>query len=389
MNCIHDGTLRAYLDGELETAEAEGIGQHLETCETCRRQADEAKARSERAAECFSSLEPPPLQQPEGRDAYRNLRERIEQSQRAAEPARTYPAHATYRSWGAAAALIGFVVFLLIASPGVRGLAQQLLGLLRIQNVAVLTIDRSLLSSGMSENQTQLFGQLFSESMTETRETVPLEKVATREEAANLAGFPVWLPATRTDLPQMLGVLKGPALEFTVSGDRLHTFLDALGRADLELPQRLDGARIAVDIPASVHTGYGECFSPDRPEEPDWNNCLMLVQVQAPTVVTMPEFDPGELVVLALQVGGMSEQDALTLTETVDWRTSLVIPIERNSMDHEEIEVDGVSGVLFSNPSSSKRPESHGLIWLKHGIVYGMQVFSGRYTALDLANSLR
>jgi len=60
MNCIHDGTLRAYLDGELETAEAEGIGQHLETCETCRRQADEAKARSERAAECFSSLEPPP-----------------------------------------------------------------------------------------------------------------------------------------------------------------------------------------------------------------------------------------------------------------------------------------------------------------------------------------
>ncbi|MDE0432511.1 MAG: zf-HC2 domain-containing protein [Bryobacterales bacterium] len=390
MNCIHDGTLRAYFDGELETSKAEAVDQHLGDCEACRRRADDVKARSEKVAEHFASLEPPQALPADSHVAYERLQKRMEQSLPAIETVRPPRSHRLYRSWAAAAAVVGFGALLLAISPAARGLAQQLLGLLRIQNVAVLTIDTSLLRSGISENQVKLFGQLFDDSTTETREQVSLGEVATKEEAMDLAGFPVRLPRVRVDPPEMMGVSRGPAFEFSVNGDRLYTFLDALGRPDLELPRQLDGARIAVDIPASVTTKYGGCPSPERPKEPDWDlsSCLILFQVQAPIVVTMPEFDPGELVVLALQVAGMSEQDTRTLTQTVDWRTTLVIPIERGSMDHEEVEVDGVSGVLFRNPAGGKHPESHGLVWLKQGIVYMMKVFADRYTALDLADSL-
>ena len=390
MNCIHDGDLRAYFDGELETGKAKAVDQHLGVCEACRRRADDAKARSEKVAEHFSSLEPPQARHVDSHVAYALLQKRMEQSPQAIETVRPPRFHRLYRSWGAAAAVVGFGALLLAVSPVARGLAQQLLGLLRIQNVAVLTIDSSLFSSGTSKNQVKLFGQLFDDSTTETREQVSLGKVATKEEAMDLAGFPVRLPRTRVDPPEMMGVFRGPAFEFSVNSDRLYTFLDALGRPDLELPRQLDGARIAVDIPASVTTTYGGCPSPERPDEPDWDlsSCLILFQVQAPIVVAMPEFDPGELVVLALQVAGMSEQDARTLTQTVDWRTTLVIPIERGSMDHEEVEVDGVRGVLFWNPASGKIPASHGLVWLKQGIVYMMKGFADRYTALDLANSL-
>ena len=40
MTCIHDGSLRAHLDGELDGVELADVSQHLKSCVECRARRD-------------------------------------------------------------------------------------------------------------------------------------------------------------------------------------------------------------------------------------------------------------------------------------------------------------------------------------------------------------
>jgi hypothetical protein len=59
MSHVDDGTLHAYLDGELAPAEARGVGAHLAQCPICRRQLEEERALIARADELLGLAAPP------------------------------------------------------------------------------------------------------------------------------------------------------------------------------------------------------------------------------------------------------------------------------------------------------------------------------------------
>jgi hypothetical protein len=102
----------------------------------------------------------------------------------------------------------------------------------------------------------------------------------------------------------------------------------------------------------------------------------------------MPRFDLGGLVHLGLQIAGMSPDDARSLTDTVDWTTTLVIPIGQGGQVHEQVDVDGVRGILLTHPTRKERPPAYSLIWVKHGIAYGMMGYGNGLLAIPVANSL-
>ncbi len=47
----------------------------------------------------------------------------------------------------------------------------------------------------------------------------------------------------------------------------------------------------------------------------------------------------------------MSAEEAAEFTSTVDWTSTLVVPIPRNAAIHEQVTVDGVTGTLIQRPS--------------------------------------
>lgn len=59
MSHVDDGTLHAYLDGELTPAEAQGVDAHLAQCPACRRRVDEERALIARADELLGIAAPP------------------------------------------------------------------------------------------------------------------------------------------------------------------------------------------------------------------------------------------------------------------------------------------------------------------------------------------
>lgn len=59
MSHVDDGTLHAYLDGELSPPEAQGVEAHVAQCPVCRERLDEERALIARASELLSRAAPP------------------------------------------------------------------------------------------------------------------------------------------------------------------------------------------------------------------------------------------------------------------------------------------------------------------------------------------
>jgi len=97
--------------------------------------------------------------------------------------------------------------------------------------------------------------------------------------------------------------------------------------------------------------------------------------------------DVGQLAQIALEFTGMSQEEAAAFTKTIDWTSTLVIPIPRNAATYTDIPVDAVTGKLIQR-TNNHSPE-YALLWVKNGIVYAI---SGTGTdsskAFDIANAL-
>jgi hypothetical protein len=64
MSHVDDGTLHAYLDGELAPAEAQGVDAHLAQCPACRARVEEDRALITRAGELLALAAPPERELP-------------------------------------------------------------------------------------------------------------------------------------------------------------------------------------------------------------------------------------------------------------------------------------------------------------------------------------
>jgi len=382
---LTDGELRAVLDGEFDS----GGLRHLENCIDCQARQRQVRAESEkithRLAFLASGDEPAPLPQ----KAWANFSQRI-LIKKETSMFKKWFAFPVVR-FGTAALLI---LALILAFPGTRALAGELLNLFRIQQVAVVPVDftglEQLTGDGVLGNQ---FTDLISNSMNITQEPGDPTEAADAAEASQLAGFNVRLPQSAT--PSQIYVMDGAAFSLTVDRAKAQALLDEAGRGDLVLPESVDGADISVSIPASASAAYGTCPRPqaDSSETEDterrYPDCVILAQIPSPSVSAPADLDINQLAQIGLEFTGMSADEAANFTSTVDWTSTLVVPIPSNSASYEQVTVDGVAGTLIQRPSREGEPTTFALLWVKDGIIYAI---SGRGAnseqAIEMANSM-
>lgn len=294
--------------------------------------------------------------------------------------------------FGAAAALI---LALLLAFPGTRALADELLNLFRVQQVTVIPVDFTGMKqlTGNDALGKQL-SQLISSSIDMTQKPGEPTAASDAAQASQLAGFSVRLPEGKA--PSQIYVTGAAAFTATVAREKAQALINEAGRSDLVLPASIDGAKISVNIPASVSVGFGTCPKPQADETKSedhripgrrFPDCVMLAEIPSPTVKAPADVDVAQLAQIGLEFTGMSREEAAAYTSTVDWTSTLVVPIPKNAATVQQVSVDGVTGTLIQRPADDA-PE-FALLWVKDGIVYS---FSGLGTnsqqAIDLANSL-
>jgi hypothetical protein len=85
----------------------------------------------------------------------------------------------------------------------------------------------------------------------------------------------------------------------------------------------------------------------------------------------------------------MSAEEAAAFTSTIDWTSTLVVPIPRNTASYEQVSVDGVTGTLIQRPSREGEPTTFALLWVKDGVIYAISAQGGNSNqAIEMANSL-
>lgn len=386
---LSEGQLRAALDGELS---AEALN-HLEACPSCLSRQKAIQSQAQRTANKLAFLSSPRAEAPLPASTAWNRFNQEKLTQKEYPMFKKLFASPLIR-YGVPALV---VLTLIIALPGARALASQLLDLFRVQQVTVVPVDVTGLEQ-LNGNDAlgKQMSQLISNSLKVTKESGKPVEASDANQASQLAGFTVRLPEGMT--PSRIDVMNGSAFTLTVDRAKAEALLKEAGRSDLVLPDSIDGAEISVNIPASVSTAYGTCppLSADG-DGPDmgangsrgrrYADCVIFAQIPSPTVTAPPSVDVPQLAQIALEFTGMTPEQAKSFTDTVDWTSTLVVPIPKNAATYEQVTVDGVTGTLIQRPSDDA--PQFVLLWVKDGIIYTIGgLGSNSQQAIQMANSL-
>ena len=241
-------------------------------------------------------------------------------------------------------------IALLMAFPTVRAAAGEFLGLFRVQKFAPISV---------SPQQMALLGQLQEQGLSPGELVMVSEPdepraVDTLETAAHLTGYQLRQLADR-DRPVEIYVMGDASgyLDVDLAGAR--AIVQAVGVDPLLLPDSLDGARVNVQAYDSVQQLYADG--------------LMVMQTAAPDVTYPPDVDPTLLGEALLQVLGIEPAAAHQLAQSIDWTSTMLLPIPQDLGTYREVTVDGTTGVAVEPFDSGNDP---AIVWQKDGMVYMM-----------------
>jgi hypothetical protein len=126
------------------------------------------------------------------------------------------------------------------------------------------------------------------------------------------------------------------------------------------------------------------------PRDEFYADCIIFAQLPSPEVSAPASLDIAELAQIGLEFSGMSAEEAAEFTSTVDWTSTLVVPIPQDAASSQQVQVDGVTGALIERTvDDGDDAPRFALFWVKDGIIYTIGGFGGNLqTALEIANSL-
>ena len=304
----------------------------------------------------------------------------------------------------AAVAVLAFAFSL----EAVRAAAREFLDLFRVQRFAAVRVDTERLAALQQSGlglKSLVGGQV---------EVVvkPVEPVAvTSPEAGAVdAGITARQPAT---LPEGI-VLAGAAVarpgEYRVrlDAEKLRSLAQIAGADEIEVPDHWTGATIDVAMPPVLVTRY-ERAAPDG-ETRTADAGYVLLQARSPEIELPEGVDLATLGRLALRLGGLSAEEALSFSQRIDWRSTLLVPVPVNGADYREVEVNGQRGLMVSaqvppspspegarqvppspSPDGSRRRATRRsvLMWSEGGNVYALHGPGNGWQLVEMAQTLQ
>jgi len=262
--------------------------------------------------------------------------------------------------------MLMLVIFVIALSfPGVRAAASDFLGLFRVQKFAAISIAPEQLALLEEIAESGLFpGEI--EMIDPPGEPQLAGSLTEAESVLN------WKARTPEQMgePDMVYTMEGGSGRLIVDVDNARAILEIAGADSTLIPDSLDGAPVDV----TIFSGLSQ----------NWNEGIVLVQAPSPLVEYPDDVDPSALGEALLQALGMDEVAASLLADSIDWTTTLLLPIPENVASFSEVSVDGQVGLALSSISGNNA----GILWQRDGSVYALSG-SNIDELIDVANTLR
>jgi hypothetical protein len=295
------------------------------------------------------------------------------------------PAESTgLRRWPGRQVFAGGAVLVVVAAlfslPGVRTSAQSFLAMFREVNFVAIPVDSRL--TGITGQQLDLT-RLLSERVQVIQDPGTPVNVLSVDAAAQSAGFvvaqPSWLPVATT-LAQVQ--IQGPrVVRVTADADRLREILKTLGIRDLEVPQEIDGQVGFVRTSSVVRLAY------------EWrgNQAVSIYQTPTPNVSMPAGIDLPRLGEIVLRILGLPREEARRFANTIDWHSTVLVPVPPNATSFRQVDIAGHQGVSIETvvPSAAgARRRSTLIFWSANGRVFAMEGSLAPFELLQMAKSI-
>jgi hypothetical protein len=231
--------------------------------------------------------------------------------------------------WRAIAATgTAIAIGLIFTLPAVRATAQQFLDLFRVTSfVAVPVQPQNIERLANGFDLSRLIGEQIEVSPEPTHQVF-----GTVQEAAAAAGMnlrvPQYLPVGFTLARAQVDGDRVTRIVASIA--KLRSVMELFDGRDLTVPESLDGEVAIVTLPTVTSLVY---------ESP--RSRIELAQASPPQVLLPAGIDLPLLGEIALRLIGLSPKQAQDLAQTIDWRSTLVVPIPPNVESFQQSTVQG------------------------------------------------
>jgi hypothetical protein len=240
--------------------------------------------------------------------------------------------------WLATAASFAALAFA-FTFPAVRSAAEAFLDYFRVVNFAGVAFDPQRMAQLWSSSSVDL-STLIGQQVTPAAPPAPPVAYSTLDEASAAAGIqlrtPTWLPPGFT----LTSIEVSDGHEFSVQGNtqKLQAVLDALGITDETVPAGLDGQTVSIQIPPVARLVYD-----------DGQHQITLTQAKSPVVALPAGVDIASLAEIGLRLLGLDRNEAYGFAQSVDWRSTLLVPVPTATATFHQVEVQSGTGLVIES----------------------------------------
>jgi hypothetical protein len=265
----------------------------------------------------------------------------------------------------------------LLSFAPVRAAASQLLAVFRLENIVILPV--SVQDFERLEDASYELGEdFFPGEMEMLSEPGEAQFPETLAEASDLAGYAVRSPTTHPD-PTTITVNEGATARYTPDLEAIQLLFEAADLSPDLVPPEIDGQTFEFSTSSIVTQSWFE-------EEEEF---LTVAQMPSPTAEFPDEVDEDALGMAMLQLMGLSPEEAAALSATIDWSSTLVLPLPADQLTYEPVTVDGSDGFVLTPSSDDSEITGLAVLWQKDGMVYFVAASGDTGRLLSIANSMQ
>jgi hypothetical protein len=272
-----------------------------------------------------------------------------------------------------AALVILAMIALSLSIPQVRVIANSFLGLFRVEQIEAVGVGIRMdnLPNELETRFTAL-DNVIADQITVDHEVAPV-LVQDIADASQLAGFQARMP-TRPQGDTVIYYQDASTVRLVIDRERWQILLDGMGYDDFILPESADGEEIKFNLPKAVIVGIGDCqyneINEVKPGSPETKNCTILMQSDIPTIDAPAGIDINQAGQILLQALGMSEADAEAFSKTVNWATTLVVPVP-SDIEYRHITIEGEDAIFLEDRYDGGKGV-YTLLWVKDGLLHAL-----------------
>ncbi len=273
--------------------------------------------------------------------------------------------------------------------PTVRAAAQAFLDLFRVVSFAAVPVNIDRM--GQLQNGQLDLAHLAGDQVEVLKQPGAPVQFDTVSAAGAAAGIPVKVPTWRPVGWELsdIAVLGGADLRVTASAAKLKQVLDGLSIDDVTIPEGIDGKAITVHVSPAVAVGYRNATASVR-----------LIQAQSPTAQLPAGLDLPTLGEIGLRILGLDRAQAHQFAQSIDWRTTLVVPVPATAASFRQVDVQGNPGLMIETTApETAAPQTgrgtkrhyggHTLLWSSGNTVFALQGQLDSPPLLEMAQSMQ